>query len=235
VKTQEPPPHVAGASGAANAVLVAPDGLTVMERPGGCGVLKATAVTLKTGSGGVELFASLRNEGESPACGAAFSVELFDDDEQSVAAGVGGLLVKRFFRLADGSGTAACLAPGDLSMIALRNLSLDLAPTKVARVEYWCNYWALDVVPIGEVELSEVTRVVHDGGASFTGVLENGLTAPLPSPAVAVFPLDDAGRPLGVALAEGTTEVPAGGSWFFETSAVTDAGVAHAAFPTRGP
>ncbi|MDF3065181.1 MAG: hypothetical protein K0R38_782 [Polyangiaceae bacterium] len=197
--------------------------------------MKAAAVTLKSGPSGIELYASLKNGGESPACGTAFSVELFDDAEQSVAAGSGGLLVKRFFRLADGSGTAACLAPGDVSMIALRNLSLDLPPEQVRRVEYWCNYWALDVVPLGELKLSEVTRVLHADGTSFTGVLENGLDAPLPSAAVAVFPLDDAGRPLDVALAEGMTEVPAGGSWSFETSAVADPGIARASFPTRGP
>lgn len=197
--------------------------------------MKATALTLESGPGGVVLYGSLRNVGESPACGAAFSAELFDASGQSVGAGVGGLLVRRFFRLADGSGTAACVAPGDASMTSLRDLAPGVAPQDVSRVEYWCNYWSLDVVPLGSLEPRDVQTVPHGDGASFTGVLRNELGVPLPLPAVAVFPLDEQERPLGVALAEGTEAVPAGGSWRFETGVVENAGVRVAAFPTRGP
>jgi hypothetical protein len=217
-------------------VLVAPVDLKVAERPGGCGVLEATALTLKSGATGIELYAALRNAGGSLACSAAFSVELFDSSEQSVAAGVGGLLMKRFYRLGDGSGgKAACLAPGDVTLIALRDLSPDVTPEQVSRVEYWCNFWALDVVPFGELEVSEVASVASSEGATFTGVLINGLDEPLPAPAVAVFPLTQDGRPLGVALAEDSEALPPGGRWSFETNAVSERGATVAAFPTRGP
>ncbi len=199
-------------------------------------MLKATALTLKAGSSNVQLYAALRNEGDSPACGAAFSVELFDAADQPVGAGVGGLLVKRFYRVAsDAESIAACIAPGDVTMIALADLSTEASVDDVSRVEYWCNYWALEVVPIGVVDVTDVRRVDRADGATFSGLLTSALDAPLPAPAVAVFPLNEVGRPLGVALAAGTEEVAPHGSWAFETDAVADAGVDQAAFPTRGP
>jgi hypothetical protein len=47
---------------------------------------------------------------------------------------------------------------------------------------------------------------------------------------VAVFPVNRVGRPLGVATTSVGMELPAAGSWMFETSSVRDLGVGYAAF-----
>src|SRR5262245_10680978 len=99
--------------------LIVPEHLTVTALAGGNGVLNVTALTLSEGPSSTELFAALKNEGDVPACTAAFSVELFDDADQSLASGIGGLLSQHFFRLTDGSDAiAACVGPGDVTMAA---------------------------------------------------------------------------------------------------------------------
>jgi hypothetical protein len=77
------------------------------------------------------------------------AVELFDRDEQSIAAGVGGLLSERFYELTDVSGSiASCVGPGDVGMAAVMDLPPQLAIEDVAHVIYRCPYFALDVLPI---------------------------------------------------------------------------------------
>lgn len=192
-------------------------------------MLRVTALTLRAGA----LYVALRNEGQMLACSPAFSAQLFNEHEQALTTALGGLLVRRFYRLTDGSDTiAACVSPGDVTMVAITDLPTDIAPADVKRVEYWCNYWALAAEPLGDIAASNV-RVVS--GSRFAGALVNGLTVPLSAPAVAVFPLNRAGRPLEVSFAEAAVDVAPGGSWEFETSAVSDAGVDQAAYPSHGP
>ncbi len=215
---------------------IIPRDLTVTARAGGNGVLSVLALTLRKGAEGGELYAAVKNVGDTPACSPAFSVELFDKDEQSLGQSVGGLLVRRFYRLTDGSETiAACVAPGDVSMIALTELPLALAAEDVARVEYWCNYWVLDVTPIPGIDISSLRAVSRDAGVAYTGTFVNRFEVPMSSPSVAVFPLNRAGRPLSVAMSRAAAELPPGGSWDFETSSVSERGVAQAAYPTGGP
>jgi hypothetical protein len=221
---------------ASDATLIAPEGLTVTPHPGGCGALDVVALTLRAGPSNGELYAALKNGGETPACSPAFSVQLFDRTEQMLGNGLAGLLVQRFYRLTDGSNTiAACVGPGDTTMVAITDLPADLALTDVARVEYWCNFWALDVVETNGLRLSNVRTVMREDGVAYAGALENGFDVALEGPTVAVFPLNRAGRPLGVARGQGTLAIPPGGAWDFETDTVSDAGVAFAAYPAGGP
>jgi hypothetical protein len=149
---------------------------------------------------------------------------------------LGGLLVRRFYRLTDGSDTlAACVGPGDLAIIALTELPTELVLEDVTRVEYWCNFWALDVAPIDGIDITARRAVARNGRVAYAGALVNRLDVPVPSPAVAVFPVNSVGRPLSVARGAGTDEVPPGGSWDFETNTVMDAGSAHEAYPAHGP
>ena len=67
------------------------------------------------------------------------------------------------------------------------------------------------------------------------GTFVNRFEVPMSSPSVAVFPLNRAGRPLSVAMSRAAAELPPGGSWDFETSSVSERGVAQAAYPTGGP
>ena len=206
------------------------------ENTGGCGVLHVTALTLRQGPSNAELYVALRNDGSAPACSPAFTAEVFDKSEQSLAQGLGGLLVQHFYRLADGSGTiAACVGPGDISMIAIRDLPSELVLEDVSQVVYRCNYWALKVTPIAGISISDVKAVARDGGVTYTGTLVNELDVALNDPSVAIFPVNSVGRPLGVALSGATLQLPPGGSWQFETNSVGDPGVDQAVYPASGP
>jgi hypothetical protein len=226
--------HMAASSDADSAgdPLIVPEDLSVTALAGGNGVLEMIALTLRAGANGAELYAALRNEGDIPACSAAVSVELFDDAEQSLAAGIGGLLTQRFYRLTDGSGTiAACVGPGDVSMAAVMGLPPDIVVEDVRHVVYRCPYFALEVVAIEGLTVSQLEPATGDDGTAFTGTLVNGFDVAVSNPSVTVFPVSRAGRPLGVATGSGRLELPPGGSWTFETSAVATPGADHIAYP----
>jgi hypothetical protein len=214
-----------------------PEGLDVTAKPGGCGAMELRALTLQRGPSSGELYAALTNTGNTPACSPAFSAELFDADDRFLATGLGGLLVQGFYRVADGSGNvAACVAPGDTTMVAITDLPQEVAIENTARLVYWCNYWAVsDATAVAGISIIDVRAVAGDDGVAYTGTLVNALEVPLSSPSVAIFPLNRAGRPLGVALGHGTDAVPPGGRWRFETDAIDEAGVDRAAFPSGGP
>lgn len=212
--------------------LIVPEDLTVTALPGGNGVLNVIALTLRKGPAGTELYAALRNDGDRPACHAALAVELYDRTQQSVAAGINGLLTQHFYRLADGSGAiAACVGPGDVTMAALTDWPSDIVIEDVGHVVYRCPYFALDVVPIDGLTISEVKAVPGGAGTAYTGTLLNGLDVAVSDPSVTVFSVNRVGRPLGMAIASGTVQVPPGGSWAFETGAVDAPGPDHAAYP----
>jgi hypothetical protein len=215
--------------------LIAPASLNVTARAGGCGVLDLVALTLQRGADNGELYAALRNNGVSPACSPSFSFEAFDADGQPVATGLGGLLVKRFYRLTDGSQTVAgCVGPGDVAMVAITDLPAELELEDVDEVVYGCNFWMLDVSPIDGISIGDVKVVTRGRSTAYAGALFNGLDVTLSSPSVAVFPVNSVGRPLGVAFSNGVVDVPPGGSWEFETNTVNEAGVDSAAYPAHG-
>lgn len=215
--------------------LIVPTGLAVAPRTNGNGVLALEAATLQKGPDGGELFAAIKNVGDTPACSPALSIEMFDASDQSLGVGLAGLLVNHFYQLAsDASTTAACLGPGDVGMAAVTDLGSELEPEAVARVEYWFNYWNLEVVPIDGISITAVVRAPESAGVAYTGTLHNGFETPLDNPSVAIFPLNRVGRPLGVARSHGSETVAPGGTWDFETNTVTDAGVNQAAYSAGG-
>jgi len=215
-----------------DAARVVPEGLSVTALEGGNGVLEVNALTLRNGADGPELYVALRNVGEVPACSAAVSVELFDETEQSLAAGISGLLTQRFYRLTDGSGSiAACVGPGDVTMAELTDLPSDLEIEDVAHVVYRSPYFALDVTPIAGLTVGPTKRVNEAAGTSYTSTLVNGLDVTVKNPSVTVFPVNGVGRPLGVAIGRGMIELAPGGRWVFETNAVDAPGVDALAYP----
>lgn len=212
--------------------LIVPEGLSVTALAGGNGVLEVIALTLRKGPDSTEVYVALKNEGDIPACSAAVSVELFDKTEQSLAAGIGGLLTQHFYRRTDGSGTiAACVAPGDVTIAAVTDLPSDIVVEDVGYVVYRCPYFALDVVPIAGLTVRQVKSVTGSAGTTYTGSLVNGLDVAVSNPSVTVFPVNRVGRPLGVATGSGTVEIQPGGSWAFETSAVGERGADYFAYP----
>jgi hypothetical protein len=219
----------------ADDALVVPDDIAVTALAGGNGVLDLVALTLRAGPSGTEVYAALRNDGDVPACSAAFAVELFDRTDHSLAAGITGLLTQRFYRLADhadGTGTiAACVGPGDVTMAAVTDLGDDVAIDDVETIVYRCPYFALDVVPVDGVTIGQVKRVTRGAGTAYTGTLVNGFDVAVGAPSVTVFPVNRVGRPLGVATSSSSDEIPPGGSWAFETSTVDAPAVDHVAYP----
>jgi hypothetical protein len=73
--------------------------------------------------------------------------------------------------------------------------------------------------------------VTAGAGTVYTGTLSNGLDVAVSDPSVTVFSVNRVGRPLGVAIATGTVQIPPGGSWAFETNTVDMPGADQAAYP----
>ena len=222
-----------------SAPLIVPEGIEVSAHVGNNSVFSAKALTIREGSDGPELYAAVRNDGDTAGCNAAFSVTLYDKDEQQLGTGVSGLMLRRFYRYVSMDGTeqvVGCVLPGDITMVAIRSLSMDAPIEAVRRVEYSSQYWTLpDLVPIAGVSVSEVKAVNRSGGVAYTGALVNGLDMPLSNPTVAVYPLSSVGRPLGVAYGAAALDVAPGSSWNFETSTVSPAGASFDAYPMGGP
>lgn len=216
--------------------LVVPQTVRVAPLAGGNGVLNAVALTLVQGPTNPELYIAVKNVGAIPACSPAFSVQLFDKDEQSLATSIGGLLVSHFYRRTDDpSSIASCVSPGDVSMIALTDLDPALVIEQVDHIVYFCNYWNLGVEPIGGISFSGVESVASGSGVAYSGVLKNEFDVPLANPSVDVFPTTHVGRPLGVAHSSGTEAVPPGGTWSFQTDDLAEAGADQAVYPASGP
>jgi hypothetical protein len=215
--------------------LIVPVGLDVTLEPGGAGVLDLYALTLREGAAGLELYAALRNDGDVPACDAALKVQLFDPSGQPLGDYINGLYTKSFYlyTLPDGSTTiAACASPGDVTMTAIAITSSDIALSDVGSVVYYYSYFALDAVPIDGLTISAVNTVTTSGGLSYGGTVINELDMMVSDPAVAVFPLNRVGRPLGIASGSDSSQIPAGASWTFQTNGVDTPGVDYAAYPS---
>jgi len=223
-----------GLGGATTArALIVPETLNVSAKTGYNGVLHLFALTLRKGPSNTELYAALKNDGDMKACAASLSVELFDKTEQSVAAGISGVLTKHAYRLTDGSGTiAACVGPGDVTMAAITDLPADIALDDLGFAVYQSTYFALDVVPIDGLSIGPVKSVTSSAGTAFTGTLTNGLDVAVRNPSVTVFPVNEVGRPLGVTSASGTADISPGGTWAFETERVDTPGVDSMAYPS---
>ena len=232
---------VACAGGAPPAApLIVPEGISVSAHVGNNSVFSAKALTIREGSNGPELYAAVRNDDRDTAgCNAAFSVTLYDKDQQPLGTGVSGLMLRRFYRYTGMDGTeqvVGCVLPGDVTMVAIKSLAMDAPLEAVQSVEYSSQYWTLpDLVPIAGVSLSEVKAVNRSGGVAYTGALVNGLDTPLSNPTVAVYPLSSVGRPLGVAYGAATLDVAPGNSWDFETNTVSPGGASFDAYPMGGP
>jgi len=224
---------------AANRSLFFPANLSVTPRPGINSVFNVIALTLLPSTGGADVYAAVRNDGAILACNASFSVELHDKDDQIVGSSISGLVTRGFYRFTDGSGTVAgCVAPGELTMIAIREIALYAPFENVLSAVYQSNYWGdLKVTPTDGVSLTNVKPVSRSAGIAYTGELVNGLDTELSSPTVAVFPLNAVGRPLSVAYGATSGVLTPCGKWEFETSAVSEpqAGVAFDAYPMGGP
>ena len=204
-----------------------------MPVSGGNGGLTLTALTLEDGPNGLELFAALKNEGDTPACDAGLSVQLYDESQQSVGAGVSGLSTQDFYRINDGSGTrTSCVGPGSVAMAAVTDLASDATVDDIGYVVYTTPYFVLDVTPITGLSVVDLAPVTVASATSFQGTFRNGLDVAVTDPAVSVFMVNHVGRPLGLASASGNATVASCGTWSFATNVVSLQGSDAVAFPT---
>ncbi|HXU62802.1 MAG TPA: hypothetical protein VN962_13925 [Polyangia bacterium] len=229
---------IAGASGAAGAdgALIDPPGLDVELEQGGAGLFDLTALTLRDGPDGLELYASLTNVGDLPACDAALKVTINDKNNQPLGMFINGLDTSHLYlyTLPDGSQTiAACASPGDVTMTNIFTMAPDIAVADVGSVVYYYVYFVLDGITLIDpgFTVTGVQAVTGTDGTSYTGTFTNGLTMTVNSPSIRVFPVNRVGRPLAVAGANGSVQIPPGGTWTFQTDSVDMPGVDYAVFP----
>lgn len=209
-------------SGGAGAMEFSPAGIELhpppIEMPG----LTMIAYTMLDGHQGLELYVALRNDSETPACGAAISVDLYDDNEQSLASSVTGVIGGSPYQVVDLPDTySGCVPPGQVAMAALTDWPDDVFVDAVGHLAYRCPYFELAVTPAGEFHVSNAERESTALGDVYRGTLTNQLEITVYSPEVVIFPLAESGRPLGMLSVQGTMTLPPADSWVFE-SAPTD-------------
>jgi hypothetical protein len=224
----------ADASGTGDDRLFVPEGLSVTKP-----TFNLLALTLQQRSAQTEVYLALRNDGERPACTAAFTVALLDANGDTLATGTRGLSVRQFYRFkpdeSEEQTVAGCVAPGEVTMGAILDLDLGRRESGLEGIalSYWLTYWNLmDITKLpGAVTLENVRTVMQSDGVTYTGELVNELVDEPRAAAVSVFPVNRVGRPLGVAYSQGSAELAPGERWKFETSSVPESGTGFAAYP----
>jgi hypothetical protein len=195
------------------------------------GVLTLFASTLKDGPDGLELYAGICNDGEFPLCGAAIQIEFYDHADELIGTASSAVQSGRLYRFSQSPTPISCVAPGQTAMAAVTTLPEGLLLDDLKTLGHRFPAFQIDdAVLLPVVTMSDVEVFDRAPGAAFRGTLTNVADTPITDPVVSVFPVNDAGRPLGVATSGATVEIPAGGTWSFETSVVLQRGVDHLAF-----
>jgi len=210
-----------------------PEGLPNTPRAGEVGVtLKLVAWTLVQGPTAAELYAAVRNDGNAPSCEAGMMTDFIDKAGQTVVSVGTALQSKQLYRL-DATTVINCIDPGQIAMAAATNLPAEVVIGELGSMTHtFPTFGGFDgIVPIAGFTVSQVATVAAGAGSAYTGTLTNGFDTTVSAPSVTIFPVNRVGRPLGAATASATTDIPPGGSWSFETSAVNDLGVDYAAYP----
>jgi hypothetical protein len=212
--------------------LFVPEGLANTNLDGADVGLVLAAFTLVPGATGPELYAAIRNDDVTPACNGGFVTYFLDKAGQVITSDGAGLEGGGLYQLPDGP-VVTCIEPGEIAYAASTDLPDTIVIDALGSLQHQTPYFIIDgIVPLGRLVVSDVEVVTTASGSAFTGTVTNGLATAVSAPAVSVFSLNAVGRPLGVATASATVSVAAGGTWTFETTAVSDPGVATAAAAT---
>jgi len=183
------------------------------------------------GATGAAFYAAVRNDATMPICEAGLMTDFIDEAGALVTTATSVLASGDLYQFTDGSGVILpCITPGEIAMSVSTELPIVVA--ELGALEYRFPAFPLDgVVLIDGLGVSELATTSSGSGTAYTGTLTNGLEAAVSNPKVTIFPLNRVGRPLGAATSSDTTDLPAGGSWTFETTAVDDVGVDSVAYP----
>jgi len=225
----------AGSSGAggklADDSLTLPEGLANTLQDGEVGVaLTLIAFTLTQGDTGPELYTAVRNDGATPACEAGITTDFIDTAGELVAT-VGSVLQSaQFYRLDTGK-IVRCVGPGQIAMSGSTGLPANIDVRELAYLKHAFPAFTIDgIVPALALTIDTVRVVSTAAGSAYAGTLSNHLATSATQPSIAVFPLNRAGRPLGMATASAATELLPAANWPFQTGTVPDSGVDYAAF-----
>jgi hypothetical protein len=159
------------------------------------------------------------------------TTDFFDDADQLVTTAGAGLLSGRLYRL-DDTTVLTCIDPGQIAMAAATNLPEDLVIEDLAYLRHRLpTFMVGGITPLAPFIVSDVEILATGTGTVYRGTLTNPLEVTATTPKVTIFPVNRVGRPLGVATSSGAGDIPPGGSWSFETSAVNDPGTGYVAYP----
>ena len=210
-----------------------PEGLSNTEMDEEGAGLTLVAFTLVQGATGPELYAAVRNDGETPSCDAGVMFYFIDKADQLVTTWGGSLLSDRLYRVNDGSGAIIpCIAPGEIAMTGSTDLPDELVIEELGYLTHRFPAFAVDIVPLDAIAVSDVQTVGRAAGSAYTGTLENRLDVAVSDAKVTVFPVNRVGRPLDMATSSAAADIPPGGTWTFETTTVDDLGVDYVVVPT---
>jgi len=137
-----------------------------------------------------------------------------------------------FYRL-DSGVIIRCLAPGETAMTGSSELPKEVVLGELGSLRHAFPAFTVDgIVAVEALAIGDVHTVTTGVGTLYAGTLHNRLDARVSSAHVALFPVNRVGRPLGMATASSEDELPASGSWSFETGNVDAEGVDFIAYPS---
>ena len=158
-------------------------------------------------------------------------LNFFDHNDQLVGTAASVLQSGRLYQISDGT-VIPCVDPGQIAMTGATGLESSIVVDQIGTVQHLFPSFEVDVTPIGGLTVMGVETVASPAGTAYTGTVVNTLAVASSDPSVAIFPVNRVGRPLGMATASVTMDMPPGSSWTFQTSAVDDPGINDAAFAT---
>ena len=213
--------------------LFVPEGLPNTNESGQDIGLALVAFTLVPGASGPGFYAAVQNVSSAPLCQAGMMLSFYDTAGELVGSGASVLLSGRFYELSDGSGTIiSCVAPGQIAMTGETDLPDTIALDQLGSLQHLFPSFNVGVTAVGGLTVTGIEAVASGQGTAYTGTVVNGLGSTLSGPSVAIFPVNRVGRPLGMATASTTDDLPPGATWTFRTDAVDDPGVDQVAYAT---
>ncbi len=213
--------------------LFFPEGIELLPPPIDMPGLTMVAYTLRDGPRGLELYVALRNDAETPACGASISVDLYDRDQLSLASSVIGVIGGSPYQVVELPDTySACVTPGQVAMAALTDWPDYVSAGAVGQLAYRCPYFEFAVTPAGELRLSDVAKESTSAGDVYRGTFTNELAITVETPQVVIFPQTESGRPLGMSSVQGTLTLAPAASWAFESAPTEVTGAGFEIFPS---
>jgi hypothetical protein len=212
--------------------LFVPEGLPNTNVNGQDEGLILVASTLVREATGSALYVAVRNDLDTPLCQPGMSTDFYDKAGQKITSAASVVQTDRWYGMGDGT-VIACLAPGQIGMAAATNIPDLPALEELGYLKHlFPTFIVQDIAPVEGLTVADLKIVAKGTGHAFAGQLVNGLDVAVSAAAVAIFPVNRVGRPLGVATGAATTDVPSGGSWPFETDTVEALGVDYLAFPS---